>query len=161
MINKPMTEEQALQRLTLLCSQSEHCQQEMLEKMQKWDIAEDAQARIMEYLIKDRYIDEVRYCRGFIHDKREYNHWGRHKIEQALWAKGIGKDVSAPLFAEVEEEQWVDILRPLLQQKRRSVKGRNEYEVTQKLLRFAIGRGFSFSQAKECLGDVDDMDEYE
>lgn len=146
-----ISEQQALQRLTLLCSQSEHCQHEMLEKMQKWALPEDAQARIMAYLTSERYVDDERFCRGFIHDKREYNHWGPRKIEQALWAKGIGGDIAGPLLAEVSEDEWTAILRPLLQQKRRTVKGRNDYEIKQKLLRFACGRGFTFSQAEASL----------
>lgn len=158
-MTKQITEEQALLRLTALCSQGEHCEQEMLDKMQKWELPEDVQARIMEHLIGERYIDNERYCRGFIHDKREYNHWGRRKIEQGLWAKGIDKSVYTPLLNEVEDDVWVEILRPLLQQKRRSVKGRNEYEVNQKLLRFALGRGFSYDQARQCLGDVDSDDD--
>ena len=32
---KPMTEQQALLKLTTLCTQSEHCSQEMLDKMKK------------------------------------------------------------------------------------------------------------------------------
>lgn len=35
-------EKEALQRLTLLCSQSEHCESEMLEKMRRWEIPDDA-----------------------------------------------------------------------------------------------------------------------
>lgn len=153
-----ITEQEALARLTLLCSQSEHCQKEMLEKMQKWEVAEDAQARIMEHLVSERYVDDERYCRGFIHDKREYNHWGQRKIEQALWLKGIGRDVSGPIFNEIDDEVWTAILRPLIKQKERSAKARNDYEKNQKLIRFAIGRGFLYSQIKACLGDFDDDD---
>lgn len=149
-------EKEALQRLTLLCSQGEHCEKEMLEKMRRWEMSDEAQAHVMEVLVTERYIDNVRYCRGFIHDKMEYNRWGQRKIEQALWAKGIGRSISAPLFAEIEEERWTDILRPLISQKRKSTKGRNDYEINQKLLRFAIGRGFSFSQARECIGEVEE-----
>lgn len=156
---KQITEEQALLRLTALCSQGEHCEQEMLEKMQKWEVPEDAQARIMEHLISERYVDNERYCRGFIHDKREYNHWGQRKIEQALWAKGIAKAIYTPIFAEIDDDVWVKILRPQLQQKRKSVKGRNDYEIKQKLLRFALGRGFSYDQARECIGDVEDYED--
>ena len=39
---KPMTEQQALLKLTTLCTQSEHCSQEMLDKMKKWELPEDA-----------------------------------------------------------------------------------------------------------------------
>lgn len=157
-----ITEEQALQRLAALCSQGEHCQQELIDKMQRWELSEDAQARIMAYLVKEKYVDEARYCRGFIHDKREYNHWGPRKIEQALWAKGIARDVYTPFITEVDDDVWIEVLRPVLQQKRRSVKGRNEYEINQKLLRFAMGRGFLYEHAKACLGkeiEADD-DEY-
>ena len=154
--DRQITEQEALGRLTLLCSQAEHCQQEMIEKMRKWDVAEDAQARIMEHLVAERYVDDARYCRGYIHDKMEYNHWGRRKIEQGLWMKGIGRDISDPLFAEIDMDRWVEMLRPLIQQKRRSTKGRNAYEINQKLLRFALGRGFSYDEARECIGDDDE-----
>ena len=33
---KPMTEQQALLKLTTLCTQAEHCSQEMIDKMKKW-----------------------------------------------------------------------------------------------------------------------------
>lgn len=148
-----ITEQQALQRLTLLCSQGEHCQKEILEKIQKWGIVEDAQARIMAYLIDERYVDDTRYCRGYIHDKMEYNHWGRRKIEQGLFAKGISRTISNPLFDEIDPDRWIELLRPLIQQKRRSTKGRNDYEINQKLLRFAIGRGFLYDEARQCIGD--------
>lgn len=157
--NKVMTEEQALQQLTFICSQSEHCQHEMLEKMQKWGVSSEAQARIMEYLISERYVDDERYCRGYIHDKMMYNHWGRRKIEQMLWMKDIRRDISDPLFAEIDDEQWLDILRPLIEQKRRSVKGRNAYEVNQKLMRFAAGRGFTFDLIGKVVSEDYDCDE--
>ena len=34
---KPMTEQQALLKLTTLCTQAEHCSQEMIDKMKKWN----------------------------------------------------------------------------------------------------------------------------
>lgn len=49
---KPMTEQQALLKLTTLCTQSEHCSQEMLDKMKKLELPEDAIARNMEFLIQ-------------------------------------------------------------------------------------------------------------
>ncbi len=33
---KPMSEEQALARLTALCASAEHCTGEMIDKMTKW-----------------------------------------------------------------------------------------------------------------------------
>ena len=43
-----MTEQQAQNRLATLCAKGEHCTQEMLEKLRKWEIDDEAQARIMD-----------------------------------------------------------------------------------------------------------------
>ena len=53
---KPMTEQQALLKLTTLCTQAEHCSQEMLDKMKKWELPEDAIARNMEFLTQKKFI---------------------------------------------------------------------------------------------------------
>ena len=50
------------------------------------------------------------------------------------------------------------MLRPLLKQKRRSVKAANDYELNQKLVKFALSRGFTYDIIRQCIdGDVDEM----
>ena len=95
-----MTEQQALLKLTTLCTQAEHCSQEMIDKMKKWELPEDAIARNMEFLTEKKFIDDERFARFFINDKIKYNKWGRRKVEQALWMKHIPKDISDPIFEE-------------------------------------------------------------
>ena len=62
---KPMTEQQALLKLTTLCTQSEHCSQEMLDKMKKWELPEDAIARNMEFLIQKKFVDDERFAKYY------------------------------------------------------------------------------------------------
>ena len=68
-----MTEEQVLNKLTTLCARGEHCQQEMLDKMRRWEIDKSTQARVMEYLLKEKFIDEERYTRCFVEEKIKFN----------------------------------------------------------------------------------------
>ena len=117
-----ITEQEALSRLAALCSRGEHSSGEMIEKMRRWQLDEMAQTRILERLVHDKYVDDERFARAFIHDKLRYNHWGRRKIEQALWQKGVDRDVYAPLLDTVSDEDYLAELRPLLRQKSRSVK---------------------------------------
>lgn len=137
-----MTEEQVLNKLTTLCARGEHCQQEMLDKMRKWEIEEDVQARVMEYLLKEKFIDEERYTRLFVEEKIKFNKWGRKKLEQALYMKRIPRSIYAPILDEVDEDNYEEILRPLLETKRKTVTGKSEYEIRGKLIRFALSRGF-------------------
>lgn len=137
-----MTEEQVLNKLTTLCARGEHCQQEMLDKMRKWEIEEDVQARVMEYLLKEKFIDEERYTRLFVEEKIKFNKWGRKKLEQALYMKRIPRSIYAPILDDVDEDNYEEILRPLLEAKRKTVTGKSEYEIRGKLIRFALSRGF-------------------
>lgn len=155
---KQITEQEAYLRLASLCAQAEHCQYEIKEKMRRWELGEEAQTRIMERLVKERYIDEMRYARAFVKDKVVYNKWGRRKVEQALWQKQIDDDIRQSVLEEVDDETYVSVLRPLLKQKRKSTKTGSEYEMNQKLVRFALGRGFTFDIIRQCI-DLEEQDD--
>ena len=152
---KQKTEQEAYLQLTALCAQAEHCQHEMLEKMRRWELPEEEQARVMQRLVSERYVDDERYARAFVKDKVRYNKWGRRKVEQALWQKHIDEDIRQRVLDEVEDDEYLAVLRPLLKQKRRSTKAANDYELNQKLVRFAVSRGFTFDIIRQCL-DVDE-----
>ena len=154
-MKREISEKEALLRLSAMCAQGEHCQWEMTEKLRKWEISDEAQARIMERLVKDRYVDDERFARAFVMDKVRYNKWGRRKVEQALWQKHIDEDIRQMVLNDVSDEEYLRVLRPLLKQKRRSTKADSEWEMNQKLLRFALGRGFTFDIIRQCL-DVED-----
>ena len=156
-MKKEITEQEAYLQLAALCAQAEHCQQEMRDKMRRWEVDETAQNRIVARLVKERYIDDERYARAFVKDKIRYNKWGRRKVQQALWLKHIDADIQQRVLDEIDEQEYLDVLRPLLKQKRKSIKAESDYELNQKLVRFALGRGFGFDIIRQCL-NVDDID---
>ena len=149
------TEQEAYLTLTALCAQAEHCQWEMTEKMRRWELDDETQARIMQRLVQERYVDDSRYARAFVKDKIRYNKWGRRKVEQALWQKHIDEDIRQQVLDEMDDEEYLDVLRPLLAQKRRATRAANDYELNQKLVRFALGRGFTYDIIRQCLNTED------
>lgn len=155
MQQKEITEQQALSRLAAECSKAEHCSGEMLEKMYRWGLSEEAQARIMAYLTDHQYIDNERFTHSFVSDKIKYNKWGRRKIEQALYQKRIPEDIAAAVLDTVPDSAYVAILKPLLINKQKSVNAQTDYERWMKLFKFAIGRGFSPDIIKLCLKEED------
>ena len=159
---KQKTEQEAYLTLASLCAQAEHCQYEMLEKMRRWELSEEAQARVMARLVKERYVDDERYAQAFVKDKIRYNKWGRRKVEQALWMKHIDDDIRSRALSEIDDEEYLSVLRPLLKQKRRSIKAASDYERNQKLVKFALGRGFTFDIIRQCIdGDIDEVGDEE
>ena len=160
---KQKSEQDAYLTLAALCAQAEHCQYEMLEKMRRWELDDEVQARVMQRLVSERYVDDERYARAFVKDKVRYNKWGRRKVEQALWQKHIDEDIRQQVLDEIDDEEYISVLRPLLKQKRRSTKAANDYQLNQKLMRFALGRGFTFDIIRQCinLDDLEDLDSLE
>ena len=159
-MKKEMTEQEAYLQLAALCAQAEHCEQEMRDKMKRWELDETVQNRVIDRLTEERYIDNERYARAFVKDKIRYNKWGRRKVQQALWMKRIDNDIQQRVLDEIDEKEYLDVLRPLLKQKRKSIKAGNDYELNQKLVRFALSRGFTFDIIRQCL-NVDEIEEYE
>ena len=156
---KEKTEQEAYLQLAAVCAHAEHCEQEMRDKMKRWGMDKDVQERVVARLVKERYIDNERYARAFVKDKIRYNKWGQRKVRQALWLKRIDEDIQQRVLDEIDEKEYLDILRPLLKQKRKSIKAESDYELNQKLARFALSRGFTFDLIRQCL-DVDDESEF-
>ena len=69
--------------------------------------------------------------------------------------KHIDDDIQQRVLDEVDDEEYLAVLKPLLAQKRKSTKAQNDYELNQKLVRFAFGRGFTYDIIRQCL-DVDE-----
>lgn len=158
-MNKERTEQDAYLQLAAICAQAEHCEQEMCDKMKRWGMEPDAQNRVIARLVNERYIDNERYARAFVKDKIRYNKWGRRKVMQALWMKHIAGDIQQRILDEIDDSDYLDVLVPLLKQKRKTIKAKSDYELNQKLVRFALGRGFDFNIIRQCLEVDDDMEE--
>ncbi|WP_300703548.1 regulatory protein RecX [Bacteroides sp.] len=154
-----ITETEALNRVAAYCSTAEHCRAEIAEKLQRWGIAYDAIERILDRLEQDKYIDEERFCRAFINDKYRFAKWGKMKIKQALQLKKISSVTYHSFLNEIDEEEYLSILRDLLNSKKKSVRAENEYELNGKLMRFALSRGFEMKDIRRCI-DVSDENEY-
>lgn len=156
---KPITEAQALKRLGDLCAKAEHCSGEIMEKMYKMGLPEDAKTRIMEKLTKYSYVDDERFTNAYVYDKIRYNKWGRRKIEQSLWAKRIDNKIANLVLDAVPDEEYLSVLRPLLKSKYPTIKAETDYERSVKLIKYALGKGFTFDLIKQCIDAAVDEDD--
>jgi regulatory protein len=154
-----MTADEVLYKLAAKCSVSEQCLSDVESKLAKYDLTEEEKTRILRHLVEKSYVDDHRYAEAYVRDKYRFNKWGRMKIAQGLRIKGIDKETIATAMEAIDEDEYLNILRDLIKSKRKSIKGRNEYEINGKLARFATGRGFEYAAIRQCLGS--DIEEYE
>ena len=137
-------------RMRGLCSRREYCRQDIMKKvLEALGGDADEAGRIMDRLVEEKYIDDLRYASAFARDKSSIAGWGVTKIRYMLAAKGIDRETIAAALQEVDEGKASDRLEKLLSGKVRSLK--DDPQSRMKLLRFALGRGYHYDEAAEVI----------
>lgn len=145
---KPFNEDSALLWATSRCALRECCRQDIKKKWMEGGLDDATCERLLDRLEDEGFIDEARYARAFVHDKLEYDHWGRIKMTQGLRLKGISRRTIDEAMAEViDGDHYREILRGVLERKFNTLSfdadNREEsYKALQKLVRHAASRGF-------------------
>lgn len=140
---KRLSESEALHKSAAYCSVADRCVDDVKKKLTCWEIALPVQNRIIQRLIQEHFLDEERFCKSFVHDKTKFNKWGINKIKFELRKRNIPDNLIQSVLDAVNPEENRERLLQLLIVKKKSVKGKNDFEVQQKLMRFAAGRGFT------------------
>ena len=150
-----MTDQQKriLDRLRALCSRREYCYADVLKKA-KDALEGDAQAakEVADSLVEDKYVDDLRYASAYARDKASIQGWGDVKIRYMLSAKGVAASVITEALQEIDSEKSSSRLHKLLENKLRSLK--DDPQCRLKLLRFALGRGYSYDEASHTIDQL-------
>lgn len=149
-----LSEEKALHRIAAYCSRAERCEFDIRRKLSRWELSIEEQDRIITRLKSEKFLDHNRYCKSFINDKVKYNKWGINKIIFELRKKQIEEKFYSPLLEELSKETFEEQLIHILKIKNRSIRAKDLYERKNKLIRFALGRGFSMDMAVKSVENL-------
>jgi regulatory protein len=141
-MNKNMPFNTALSKAMTLCAGREMCYSDIRQKIISWGIRDESIDKILNLLTESKFIDEERYAVAFSKDKFRYNKWGRLKIGSGLRMKKIPDEIIRKALDSINETEYIELLRILIEKQRRSVKAKNEYELKGKLLRYGLSKGF-------------------
>jgi len=148
-------QKETYQRAALLCSRSEKCSWKIEQKLLDWGLSPDEAKPVLKKLISEKFIDDNRFSRSYVRDKFRFNNWGKIKIAYLLRAEKIPGTIIDWAIAEIEDENYLEILTKLLQEKNKTVKAVNPYERRARLFRFAQGRGFEPELIHRVIGRIE------
>lgn len=122
---------------TNLCARGEHSAAEIAEKARRKGASAAEAEKLVERLTDEGYVSDERFCRAFVHDKLQFDGWGRLKIRAALMQHRIPTDIVSQTMDElIDEEDYMQLLRTTIERKARTT------DDTQKIARHAASRGF-------------------
>ena len=154
---KETTPAEALKKLAALCARGEHSTGDADEKMRRWGLSEADSLQVIHKLVANRFIHDDRFASYFVHDKIKFNHWGRRKIEVALRQKGIADETIGDVLDAIPDEEYLSILRPMINDKMEKTIGKTDYERAVKTIKWAVGRGFSLDLIRQCIDEAGEI----
>lgn len=142
--------EKVLDRMRNLCSRREYCGADIMKKaMSALDGDREKAEKVIEILVAEKYIDELRYASAFARDKSAISGWGETKIRYMLSSKGVPREIIDKALEEIDESKAMTRLEKLMENKYRSLK--DDPQCRLKMLRFGLGRGYGYEEVSEVL----------
>ena len=142
--------DKVLEKMRVLCSRREYCRSDILKKVvSALDGDRQEAEKIIDILVNEKFIDELRYASAFVRDKSALSGWGAVKIRYMLSSKGIPRDVISEALGEVDEGKAHARLEKLMENRYRSLK--DDPQCRMKMLRFGLGRGYEYDEVSSVI----------
>ena len=148
---KPLTPDQVLDKMAKYCAYQERCVKDVRDKLKAFEISEEEKAKIIDYLLDNRFVNDERYAKAFVRGKVNQSGWGVNKIRFHLIQKGIDKNIIEEALGQTDEEAYRQRLIEILETKSKTVKAANDFEKKRKLATYAMQKGFEGSLVWEVL----------
>ena len=152
---KPLTPDQVLDKMAKYCAYQERCVKDVRDKVKTYDIPEEEKAKILDYLLDNRFVNDERFAKSFVRGKINQNGWGVNKIRFHLIQKGIAKEIIDEALGQTDEEAYRQRLIDILKTKANTVKAASDFEKKRKLAAYAMQKGFEGDLVWEVLKDLD------
>ena len=152
--NKPLTPDQVLDKMAKYCAYQERCVKDVRDKLKTFEIPEEEKAKILDYLLDNRFVNDERFAKSFVRGKVNQSGWGVNKIRFHLIQKGIEKDIIEEALGQTDEEAYRQRLIEILKTKAKTVKADSDFEKKRKLAAYAMQKGFEGSLVWEVLKDL-------
>ena len=150
MENRELSKREWLDKAEAYCAKSEHCAADVRRKLYEWGTPIDEFfARegldivdfIEQNLYANDFLNDARFCAAYVHDKVEYQSWGRLKIQAGLRALQLPEHEIAKSLDEIDEKTYFSNLRKLISFRKS--------DSEDKRLRFLAQRGFTYDEIQK------------
>lgn len=119
----------------------------------------------IEKLKLQRYLDDNRYSEMFINSKINESKYGKRRIKEALYEKGIDRETIDEKLKVLSNEDELQRAISLGLKKLKSLKEDDKRKKSMKLINYLVGRGFEYGTVRQAVSKLvdnfDELDNYE
>lgn len=142
--------EKVADKMRRLCSRREYCVSDIRKKlMVQLEGKTDEVEQVLDALVREKYIDDLRYASAYARDKASISGWGATKIRYMLSSKGVSSETIALALEEIDSGKAQNRLDKLMENKLRTL--RDDPQCRLKMLRFGLGRGYAYDEVSSVV----------
>lgn len=138
----PLTPSQALAKARSWCARQERSHSEVRAKLYSWGLKSKEAENVIATLISEGFINEERFAKQYAGGKFRIKKWGKLKILNRLKQKNISEYCITRSMAEIDEQEYIQSLKKLLEKKAKSLRDANPLVKKNKIARYLIGKGY-------------------
>lgn len=143
-----------MNQLQRFCIHRERCRKEVCDKMRALKVAPSDYETYLKLLEKERFFDEKRFVKAFVHDKFRLNKWGRLKIAQQLRALQINEELIKQALCTIDENEYRDLLIQLIRRYQTGLSNKKIDEKKWRTFRYLLSKGFEPALSEEAINNL-------
>ena len=119
--------------------------------MKTFEVSPTEYAEYLNWLRENNYLNEARFVEIFVRSKFNQKSWGRTKINYELRKRGISASLLASAWDGIDDADYIEKARAILQKKRDEIKTGTSPQRYQKCYNFGLSKGYESSLIRELL----------
>ena len=147
---------EATKKLESYCAYQERCHKDVVTKLKEIRMIPEAIDQIVVHLIKENYLNEERFAKGFARGKFRIKKWGRNRIINELKLRAISKYNIKTALNEIDKDDYLETLNILAKKRLDAIKETNIQKRKRKLADYLLYRGWEshlvYGKVKELVG---------
>lgn len=154
----PLSSHQAYTCALRLLGRRAFSVRELANKLRRREVEEEVVQEVVDRLKQEGWLDDAAYARAYVHDRLLFHPAGRRTLKLELLRRGVDSDLADAALSNLGQAAEEDLVRRLAAKRRRRG-GAPEPAEVERLRRWLLGRGFSYSTVAKVVGSSQDDEE--
>ena len=142
-----------LEKMRSYCMYQERCILEVKKKLTRLQVAPKSKSKIIDHLIEDDYLNEVRFSKSFIQGKLRIKKWGRIKLNYELRKRGVTKFIIDQEINKISKEDYCHYFNEFSNNKIKTLKGSKDQK-KRSFVNYFTYRGWEINLIYEKLYEI-------
>lgn len=143
-----------------ILNKAEQSEKILRDKLSDYD--EEIIDEVITFLKNINLLDDKGYAKRIAYSNSNISKFGKNKIKQNLYQKGINKEIIEEALEDIDEDVEFENALYLAEKRYSRIKNEDKRKIYQKLAQHLTYKGFSYDITKRAISKIlDDIDEYE